>query len=271
MRASVIVILLGGLLLARPMSALAQPAADVDSPTRELAKRHFQTGNTYYSVANYKEALSEFEKAYKLLALPGMLFNIGRCHENLGNLKAAIESYRRYLREHKETPEPTVKLRIENLEKRLAEQQPQTPPPDKTPASTAVPEQVPVAPPRAPADERSGPRWKRPAGWATLGVGVVSLVTGIAFGAMVRSKSQEYEDGAKVKTYTELQDIRSSGESYQKIEIATLVVGGVLVAAGSGLLIWDALDRKRGRESTALRVLPVVSGQGFGLVTCKRF
>ncbi len=270
------VIVLLAFVLAVPAAALAQPG---DDPSRDLAKKHFETGNAYYSVANYKEALAEFEKAYKLTPLPGLLFNIGRCHENLGNLKSAIDSYKRYLELQKGAAEPTVKLRIDNLEKRLAEQTPAVTPPEKKPEPPpTIPERKvdpqPEETTRAPVDE--GSRWKRTAGWVTLGVGVASLVTGIAFGAMVRSKNQAYQDGASAasgwKTYDQLQDLRSSAESYQKVEIGMLVVGGVLAAAGTGLVLWDAFGRKpKETASASIRLLPMVSGQVFGLAGSTRF
>lgn len=92
---------------------------------------------------------------------------------------------------------------------------------------------------------------------------------------MVRSKNQEYEDGmgapAGWKTYDELQDVREKGERYQKIETATLVVGGVLAAAGAGLLVWDALEPKPSSSTASLRWLPLVGNQVLGVAGCTRF
>lgn len=247
---------------------LAGTPAHAQSPTHELAKKHYETGKSYYEIANYKEALEEFEKAYKLQPLPALLYNIGRCHESLGDLRAAVTSYREYLAKQKESADRSViEARIANLEKRLAAEQPR-PPAARPPAETR--------PAEAPVDEPHGtaPRWRRPTGWALLGAGVASLAVGIAGGAMVRQKNSEYSEGAGpggTKTYAELEQIADAGRRWQSIEIATLVVGGVLAAAGGGLLIWDATTRDKRQERRALRLRPFVSTTGFGVAGSGRF
>jgi tetratricopeptide (TPR) repeat protein len=113
--------------------------------------------------------------------------------------------------------------------------------------------------------------WKATAGWVTLGVGGAAVVTGVIFGVMVSSKSDEHaqaiEDG---KTYGELQDISDSGKRYQTLEIATLVVGGVALAAGGGLLLWHYLGGKK-ESSSAAFVAPMVGTDVRGLVGGLRF
>ncbi len=256
---------------------LAAPVARAEeSPTQALAKKHYETGKSYYEIANYKEALEEFEKAFKLQPLPALLYNIGRCHESLGNLKAAIASYREYLAKQKESADRAViEARIANLEKRLAAEQPARPPEPKPPAEGKPPAESKPDETRPPSDEpvATGPRWRRPTGWALLGVGVASLAVGIASGALVKKKNDEYSEGAAAsgtKTYAELEQIADAGRRWQSIEIATLVVGGVLAAAGSGLLIWDATSRGK-RQERALSLHPFVSATGFGLAGSTRF
>ncbi len=58
--------------------------AHAQSLTLEMAKRHYQNGAAYYEQANYKAAMEEFNKAYKLEKAPELLYNLGRCHEGLG-------------------------------------------------------------------------------------------------------------------------------------------------------------------------------------------
>ena len=223
--------------------------------------------NALNEIANYKEALEEFAKAYKLQPLPALLYNIGRCQESLGNLKAAVASYREYLEKDKQIADRgTIEARIANLEKRIKPAEPPTPPP-------AEPKTTPPATEATPEATDTGPRWRRPAGWAVLGVGAASLVVGIVGGVMVKKKNDEYTEGAAAtgnKTYAELQQIADSGKSWQSAEIASLVVGGVLAAAGGGLLIWDALSKGR-RSEQALRLAPFVSAAGFGLAGAARF
>jgi tetratricopeptide (TPR) repeat protein len=245
------------------LTAALESAPRAESPTHELAKKHYATGKSYYEIANYKEALDEFEKAYKLQPLPALLYNIGRCHESLGNLKAAVASYRDYLAREKEISDrATIEARIANLEKRIK------------PAEPAPPtEAQPVAPPAEASpvpDATDRPRWRRPTGWALVGVGGAALVVGIVGGVMVKQKNNEFTQGAGNKTYTELQQIADLGKRWQSVEIASLVVGGVLAAAGGGLLIWDAMGKSK-RRTSALRLTPFVSAAGFGLAGAARF
>jgi len=123
-----------------------------------------------------------------------------------------------------------------------------------------------------PTDQKARKSWKATAGWVTLGVGGASLITGVIFGAMVSSKSdahaQAIDDG---KTYGELQEIADAGHRYEKIQIATLVVGGVALAAGGGLLLWHYLGGGPGKESRAAYVAPLVGTNLHGLVAGLRF
>ena len=117
-----------------------------------------------------------------------------------------------------------------------------------------------------------GGGWKATAGWVTLGVGGASLITGVIFGVMVSSKSDEHaqaiDDG---KTYGELQEIADAGRRFEKAQIATLVLGGVALAAGGGLLLWHYLGGSRSTESRAAFIAPLLSKDARGLVGGLRF
>jgi tetratricopeptide (TPR) repeat protein len=257
--------------LAAAFLLLASPVAAEETITHELARKHYDIGKSYYEIANYAQALEEFKKAYALQPLAGLIFNMGRCYEGLGDLKQAITQYRLYL--SKLPPDsanrPVVELRIKNLERRIAAEAPASK--SETPPGLGGQ----VTPP--PGGERETPpapgpvRWKRIVGWTALGVGVASLAAGIGLGAMVRSKNDEYRDGvAAGKTYFELNQIASSGRSYQKGEIALLVVGGVVAAGGIGLVIWDAVGKRETPAKTA-RILPYVGGGGAGVLGSVQF
>jgi tetratricopeptide (TPR) repeat protein len=72
--------------------ARAQTAAD-----RTKAAEHFQQAEAYFQVAAYDAAIREYEAAYALVPKPGFLFNVGLCHEALGDRAKALDHYRRYL------------------------------------------------------------------------------------------------------------------------------------------------------------------------------
>lgn len=91
---------------AAPRVAHAEDAAE------RSAKRHYDRGKKLYDLQKFDDALAEFQKAYDAKPLPGFLFNIGQCHRNLGDYKAAIFSYKKYL---KLDPEADNRDQVEQL------------------------------------------------------------------------------------------------------------------------------------------------------------
>lgn len=144
-----------------------------------------------FEESDYDNALKAFQKAYELSKRPEILLNIATVHERQGALPSAVAALKGYLEaspqgEHVET----VKLRIQNLEKRLQEQDkakaaesgpaPAAAPPP--PAASAAPAAPPTQPaPKAHAHAKGEPN-RLPA-FISLGVGGVlagaSLATGL--------------------------------------------------------------------------------------------
>jgi hypothetical protein len=99
-------------------------------------------------------------------------------------------------------------------------------------------------------------------------VGAASLVSGLVFGALAQSEAGEFDSAVKEgKTYSVLERIRDRGTTYQSLQIATLVTGGVLAAAGGGLLVWAY--RRRGNHAAYLA--PMVWPGTLGLAGGGRF
>jgi tetratricopeptide (TPR) repeat protein len=88
---------------------------------QDAARLHFQVGQSYYDEANYTDALKEFREAYRLSKRPALLYNIGLCHEHLGQLEEAVAALDRYLRERPDaTDRGIIEQRMSNLKRRLA-------------------------------------------------------------------------------------------------------------------------------------------------------
>lgn len=77
---------------------LAIRGASADSALQK-AQKHFRQGQAYFKVGTFDKAIEEYEAAYALAPKPGVLFNIGLCHENAGEDEKAVEFYERYLRD----------------------------------------------------------------------------------------------------------------------------------------------------------------------------
>src|SRR5882724_6934947 len=123
--------MLSGRRLRRPGSSLAAVAlacvlsllsstGRAQSTSDDLARRHFDSGVAYLEESDYDNALKSFEKSYELSKRPEILLNIATVHERQSDLPGAITALKSYLEaapqgEHVDT----VKLRIQNLEKRV--------------------------------------------------------------------------------------------------------------------------------------------------------
>lgn len=228
---------------------------------KEVARAHHETAKKHFQLSNFEEALVQFKMAYKFAPLPKLLFNIAACHEGLGNLREARDTYWLFLQKMPGTPHRVVvEARLENLTRRLKKQ-------DASSAAEQEMAKPAVAPaPAIPQPEVRPARWKKIAGWTGVGVGGAALLTGVIFGAMAEQKEREYRQGIQDKRlYHDQLQTADTGRLYETVGIATLIAGGVIAAAGGGLLLWEALgpDEKEGEaDLTALAPFAITSGAG---------
>lgn len=93
-----------------------------ESADVKKARELFQWAQRLYKQARYAEAISKFEEAYAVRPHPVIYFNIGRCHEQLGDTAKALRAYRDYLRLLPDAQDKeNVTDAIANLERRLRE------------------------------------------------------------------------------------------------------------------------------------------------------
>jgi tetratricopeptide (TPR) repeat protein len=234
------------LLLFAPAAARADSEAD-----EELAKRYYKLGEELYNRSDYEGALKQFQQSYALSKKAPLLFNMARCHESLGQHEKAIELYTDYLGSGPANSK-TIEARIANLKRLLKKKQPDVASPPATPRPEPSVEPTPTRP-------TGRPRPLRIPGWVLVGTGAAMLITGIVAGVMVLQKKKDAEQANKDgKEYSDTKSIEDSGRTWQKVEIATLVVGGAAAAAGAVLLILDARGGKPPHERRAW-VTPVVA------------
>jgi hypothetical protein len=214
--------------LAFPGSALAQGSPD------ELARRHFDSGAAYLEESDYENALKAFQKAYELSKRPEILLNVATVHERKGDLSGAVGSLKQYLEaapngEHVDT----VKLRIQNLDKRIAEQgdkPAEAPPPAPAPAAPPPPPPA-AAPPPPPPPPVEKPN--RVPAYIALGVGGLAaggaLVTGIF-------AKQAYDDDKKNCSPGCSDDQIADGQGLALT--STILTGVAVVGVGLGVTLW---------------------------------
>lgn len=244
-------------LLAFVRHAEAQAPAKPSAADVELAKRHYELGKAYYNQAAYDKALGAFQESHKLSQRPELLYNIGKCHEALGNLKQAITYYRRFL--DAKGPDPNIEARIRNLETRLEASRPE---PRPTPA--------PVEPAPTPEPAPSGRRtaWMPIAGWSLIGLGVVSIGTSIALGATASARAGEVEEAFQEGTHdwADIKSKESAGEGLNVGMIVTLTVGIAAAAGGAALLLLAPKPERR-----RISLTPSFDRAGAGMTASWRF
>src|SRR5260370_3860665 len=82
--------LLDGTALAKPPAG----AAAHDDPDVAAAKKHFQRGVAHYNLTEYREAISEFQDAYRLHPDPVFLYNLGQSYRLSDQPELALQFYK---------------------------------------------------------------------------------------------------------------------------------------------------------------------------------
>lgn len=224
------------------------------STSDDLARRHFDSGVAYLEESDYDNALKAFQKAYELSKRPEILLNIATVHERQGALPSAVAALKGYLEaspqgQHVET----VKLRIQNLERRLQEQDkakaaesgpaPAAAPPAPAPATPA-----PAAPPTKPvAKAPSKAEPNRLPAFISLGVGGVLAGASLATGLIAKAK---YDD-AKSSCGPHCGDSQLSGSRTFAIT-STVLTGAAVLGVGLGvalLLTTESDDAELGKNA----------------------
>jgi tetratricopeptide (TPR) repeat protein len=93
MHRRVVVVVALALLVAAPALAQKPPTPQ----QKKAAKAHFQQGKAFYEAGAWDDAIREYQKAYDLVPLPDLMFNIGQAWRMKGDKPRALEAYQRYL------------------------------------------------------------------------------------------------------------------------------------------------------------------------------
>jgi tetratricopeptide (TPR) repeat protein len=155
--------------------ALVWPARADEA--QEIAKVHYQAGESLYAQGHFREALLEFGSAYEISRKAGLLYNIAVCHERLDEIDAAIATFERFLAEVPEDRERgTIEARVAALKERKR-------------AGEARASLLVVAP--APAPVARKPLYKRAWFWAVIGTSAAVVAGAVAAGVVVGTRPAE--------------------------------------------------------------------------------
>lgn len=91
-------------------------SATADGSKQQQVRDHVEVADREFKLGRFAEALVGYQKAYELVPLPPLLFNIGQCHRYLREFEKAVFSFQSYLRE---SPHASNRATVENLIREL--------------------------------------------------------------------------------------------------------------------------------------------------------
>lgn len=238
------------------------PAAKADEARQKLfpaapeigavAERHFDDAAAFYKAGNYEAAKVEFSAAYDLSRHPDLLYNLSLVAERQARYADALALTERFLAEKgsqaTQQERDEAGGRIARLRTQLAPAGVTAPgpAPGRVASASAV---APTTPRTTPATEPEKGRsnW---AGPLLLGVGGGLVVGGIGCGAGALAAQSEASSGGPFFAQ-EYDALLSRGRTLERSAIGLSVVGGVLMASGAGVMIWQRV-RGKGERNAAL-------------------
>jgi tetratricopeptide (TPR) repeat protein len=263
--------------------ALAAPPDDkadqapVDTEAR--AMQAYNDGKAAYDAGKYEDALKLFLDAQSLYPSPVFHYNIGLCHEALGNLDQAVISYEAYLRSYKNAfnEDPEDKVNTENKIARLNKQIELEKAEADKPAEPVEPV---VVPPPEQVDEPAKPskpgRGLIITGGVLTGVGVaVAVVGGAVFGMQAADISGQLDNvylggNPERVTLEQARVLDQDGRTAELNQILMLSIGGAVAVVGVALLATGVSKRNRA-DSASAKLVPFAGPSSAGLVLQGRF
>ena len=234
-----------------------------NSAWAETFEQSVERGKTAFESNNYSVAIDAFSAAYTTRPTAGLLYNIGRSYDGIGDLKNAEIYYNRFVNSpgigqdaradamgRLKTVREVIAMNAADLKKKEAE---------------TKPKEVKVkAPPvkNLPKEEKIESNSASPLAWVFLGLGVVSIGGGIVTGIVSQNKFEEiellgYPDLIRDEDVEELRSLQDSGNDL-KISSIVLVSAGALLATG-GIITYFVTSSKPEKPTAGLKIHPILS------------
>jgi tetratricopeptide (TPR) repeat protein len=256
------------LVFAAPAASEPPPDADTGVSQAEKTEAEQLSGQAIveFNAKNYDKAVELFEQAYAVDPQPNYLFNIGRVHEEAGNLEAAVEYYGRFVKQPGVdiTARETALERLRVLRDIVEETKQPEKEPEKEPEVEPEPEPEPVPEPTNEKSERKR-KAMRGAGFGLLGVGAGVLIGGAVLGALAQGDNKDADDAGSLAERQDLLD-----ESKGKALGADIMfgVGGALLVTGVVLV---ALGYAKPKTGSRVAFAPSFGPRGGALTMQMRF
>jgi tetratricopeptide (TPR) repeat protein len=247
--------------------AFAPVARGSDSEEKK-ARALYSAGEVAFNKGDFQTAYEDFRQSYTISQEPALLYNIASVLNRLQRPHEAAQTLASYLRLRPRDPErPAIEERIRTLEEgqRLLDA-------ERAAASHASAGSPTTAPSAAEQKSESSRGALHTAGIATMAVGGASLIVSIALYSYLRTVVVA---GCNTSTAqcpaSDLARANADAGPFQRGSLATLIVGGALVAAGA---VAFGLTRPHAKTASArgpaIFVAPLAL-DGAGAVVVGRF
>lgn len=243
-----------------------QTSAQVDSaePTEDSAEAHSRRGVELYAAGKLPEAVSEMLKAYELAPESGLLYNIARIYQKMGQRDLAIHYLKEFVTQPGADPDTVQKAlkHLESLEKAPASSPPTAPSPSPEPVAPSpepvAPAPEPVAPP--PVETSSIDLLA----WITLGTGGATLIAAGVLGGLALSA-----DGVLNDPGASLEAKRAAQREVEDFGLGADICIGVGVAAAATGLVMLLVNMEEDEPAVALA--PIIEPRSSGVQLLVRF
>lgn len=225
------------------------------------AEELFAQGKTSFDSGDYAGAAETWNESYRLSKEPELLFMIGQALENDGRCAEALATYRRFVKlapdsEHRPLADTFVRELTPKCNTAKAAPR-ENPSPNKT--ADEHPRRD-----RGLAEQHSetGPAGLKIAGLAVVGVGAVSVATGLYFGYRASSLGEEVSDACPGTNcdWGVLGSKEAEGRSAERKQYVFAGIGAAAIIGG-GVMYWWA---SREQQHAPIAIAP---GRGGAVLT----
>lgn len=251
----------------------AEPAADEQTEDAAKVDALVAEGSAAFEAGDHGTAIAKFKAAHELDPDPNFIYNLGRIHEDWGNLDRALEYYLRFVKQ----PGVDLELRRAALDRlvvvkailaetRASEAVATQAEGEEDESTDEPPEEVPPPEPVEADDPDSSdnrvPKRGRPlrvAGYTSLGVGLVALIAGATTGILAGRSASKLEDTNDPSRRLELVD---RGRQLALATDGLLIAGGIATVAGAVMTIVGVRRGRADRRGRRASIVPaLVPGQ----------
>lgn len=225
------------------------------SDTETAARVHDDRAAALFAEGEYHMALVEMESAEDLLPVTQRLYNIGVCHERLGNLEQAVAYFQRFLEgdDHSGDRDQRARARIRAIQRQLEVEGDQPAASNEEGASR-------VSASEAPSRRRLSPAIF----YALLGVTAATTAVWAITGGLTLRHLNDYDTSGQTDS--------DAASSAQRLGHATDALIGVSAAAAISTLIVGIFTRWGGADrGTTVSLGPSTPSRGLTLSVAGRY